>query len=44
MDDIFDSSELIQKYAVLDPENLQVQEILDSLRLKFKMELALEPL
>ncbi|KAK4261269.1 hypothetical protein QN277_004292 [Acacia crassicarpa] len=29
--------ELIEKYPVLDPENLQVQEIMDSLRLKFKM-------
>ncbi|KAI9072794.1 hypothetical protein K1719_038136 [Acacia pycnantha] len=29
--------ELIEKYPVLDPENLQVREIMDSLRLKFKM-------
>lgn len=29
--------ELIQKYPLMDPENVQVQEIMDSLRLKFKM-------
>ncbi|KAK7313914.1 hypothetical protein VNO77_39119 [Canavalia gladiata] len=29
--------ELIQKYPLMDPENIQVQEIMDSLRLKFKM-------
>ncbi|KAF7805895.1 protein LTO1-like protein [Senna tora] len=29
--------ELIHKYPVMDPENLQVQEIMDNLRLKFKM-------
>jgi len=28
---------LIQKYPLMDPEDLQVQEIMDSLRLKFKM-------
>jgi len=29
--------ELIEKYPLMDPENVQVQEIMDSLRLKFKM-------
>ncbi|KAL2326082.1 hypothetical protein Fmac_025140 [Flemingia macrophylla] len=29
--------ELIQKYPLMDPENVQVQEIMDNLRLKFKM-------
>ncbi|TKY68581.1 Oral cancer-overexpressed protein 1 [Spatholobus suberectus] len=29
--------ELIQKYPLVDPENVKVQEIMDSLRLKFKM-------
>lgn len=29
--------ELIENYPVLDPENLKVQEIMDGLRLKFKM-------
>ncbi|XP_020238462.1 protein LTO1 homolog isoform X2 [Cajanus cajan] len=29
--------ELIQKYPLMDPENVRVQEIMDSLRLKFKM-------
>ncbi|KAI4322624.1 hypothetical protein L6164_022300 [Bauhinia variegata] len=29
--------ELLEKYPIMDPENLQVQEIMDSLRLKFKM-------
>jgi len=29
--------DLIQKYPLMDPEDLQVQEIMDSLRLKFKM-------
>lgn len=28
--------ELLQKYPVLDPENVSVNEIMDSLRLKFK--------
>ncbi|CAJ2678938.1 protein LTO1 homolog [Trifolium pratense] len=29
--------DLIQKYPLMDPEDPQVQEIMDSLRLKFKM-------
>ncbi|CAK8567571.1 unnamed protein product [Lathyrus sativus] len=29
--------DLIHKYPLMDPEDLQVQEIMDSLRLKFKM-------
>lgn len=29
--------ELINKYPLMDPENLQVQEIMDGLRIKFKM-------
>ena len=29
--------DLIKKYPLMDPEDLQVQEIMDSLRLKFKM-------
>ncbi|CAI8598380.1 unnamed protein product [Vicia faba] len=29
--------DLIQKYPLMDPEGLQVQEIMDSIRLKFKM-------
>ncbi|KAK7257467.1 hypothetical protein RIF29_31470 [Crotalaria pallida] len=29
--------ELLQKYPLMDPENQQVQEIMDSLRIKFKM-------
>ncbi|XP_061358990.1 uncharacterized protein LOC133303129 [Gastrolobium bilobum] len=29
--------DLIHKYPLMDPENLQVQEIMDALRLKFKM-------
>ncbi|WJX45715.1 hypothetical protein P8452_32576 [Trifolium repens] len=29
--------ELIRKFPLMDPEDLQVQEIMDSLRLKFKM-------
>ncbi|KAL5143783.1 Oral cancer-overexpressed protein 1 [Glycine soja] len=33
--------ELIQKYPLMDPENVQVQEIMDSLRLKFKMRVAI---
>ena len=29
--------ELIEKYPIMDPENVQVQDIMDNLRLKFKM-------
>ncbi|KAJ1379557.1 Essential protein Yae1, N-terminal [Sesbania bispinosa] len=29
--------DLIHKYPLMDPENMQVQEIMDTLRLKFKM-------
>ncbi|CAI8615997.1 unnamed protein product [Vicia faba] len=34
---IIQMQDLIHKYPLMDPEDLQVQEIMDSLRLKFKI-------